>query len=510
MTALVKAPAGTLASGIGYRTQDRSRAPAQASERRVSTLLLLTLAGLWAIPVAMFVVAPTYEPPAWPVWFATAATQLLCLADPRIATLAIPFAAMLAPLAQSGRLAGLLPSEVLLGFNCIALLVLRARHGARLRLLPGDRLLLGMAAVAALSYLLSFAYEDLGHAFVNWLALVAVFAMTRAQIRSLPSVRSYLTALGIASAYVCAIVISSFVHAMPLAVFMAADEQQTTELTIEGLFRASYFYTNVLYLLGPAAAIALSGALTGRTALVKLAAAVLFATILTTVALMMAKTAVVAVFACVAALLLIQRSLLVANRQFRRARWYSFGFFLMICLAGAIATSLDRLSDYGVETTSLFARFEVFWSALATALQEPARMLVGFGPDASTRLHGALMEQARSGSDGTEGAIDSAYLTFLIDYGVVFVGLFTAYGVRTFTRLLRVLRQDPGAQGVLATLCAVFAFIFVAALTQTLGTSKVAWLVAQLFAITGICLVPRARAQPGTTPRQGAAVVLER
>jgi hypothetical protein len=71
---------------------------------------------------------------------------------------------------------------------------------------------------------------------------------------------------------------------------------------------------------------------------------------------------------------------------------------------------------------------------------------------------------------------------------VIFFLAFLLFGadmlLQLFGRIRRVGRDD------VAFVCVfiVILFVYVAAATQVIGTSKVAWIIAQYFALAGICL----------------------
>src|SRR5262249_52180877 len=158
--------------------------------RPLSRNLLIALFGIWALPVVNFMVFPSYAPATWPIWSAIGATLLLSVTDRRFVALAIPFAAMLSPLAHSSRILGLLPSELFVVFCGIwAMLFIFANQRPPV-IFPIEKYLAGCMVMVLFAYVFSFEHATLFRPLLNCFALAVVFVVTRlslTSVRTLPS-----------------------------------------------------------------------------------------------------------------------------------------------------------------------------------------------------------------------------------------------------------------------------------------------------------------------------------
>ena len=444
---------------------------------------------VWGIPVIVFMINPSYSPQTWPVWLATGATLLIALLDRRLLVLSIPFVAMLSPLAGSSRVMGLLPSEILLAYCALFWLVVALMGRGRIKLLPGDRYLIGLVLVAIVSYLLSFEHNALFTSLLNWGALITVFIVTRMTLNTVGLVSAFFLSLLIVGTYIAALVATGFVNGMQLIVLMEGEEADLLDReSVSYLFRASYFYANVFYVLGSAAIVSFVAIFSPIRAIYKyLSVGILVAT-LSTILVMFTKTAMVALTLCIVIWFFLALSNRTSGREGKLGKQMLLVGLIIMLFWVVILRIADTSDYYQLETESLNLRLTVIASSIEVLLQNPERVVFGFGPDASTRVGNTVMEAARSSGAGVEGAIDSAYMTFIFEYGLIFFVLFALYGVHALVRLYRRIKQNPQLQSILIALFLVIAFVYIAAIAQVIGTSKVAWVLVQIFALTGICL----------------------
>ena len=452
--------------------------------------LLWGLYVVWSIPIANFVTHPSYDTQTWPVWLAMGATLSICLADRRFCALALPFVAMFSPLAGASGFLNLLPSEIFLMYCALSLFrdVIASDSQVRGKLLPGDTYLFLMALIAMFSYIQSFEYAALLSSFLNWIALFIVFAVTRVAARSTDLVGVYFLSLSVVTVYASALIVASFFNGISLAHYWSDVEQIVyRQEDLEYYFRASYFYTNVFFILGAAAIASFVSAFSNVKPIYKLLSSGLLITVLATLFIMFRKTALFALAASLLILGLIVFAVDKSPRERSRMPQYVLGIGLVVffLLFGAkVVETLDLAG--GTETWGL--RLDVFSASFDVLLKRPERWFFGFGPDASTRLDNEAVNLARESAGGAEGAIDSAYITFLFEYGLGFLVLFLAFGVHTLVRLFRLIRRNREQRSALITLFGVVVFFYIAAGAQVFGTSKVAWVIIQVLAFVGVCL----------------------
>ena len=457
--------------------------------RGVNKFMLGGLYFSWGIPVVVFMINPSYSPQTWPVWCATGMTLLIALVDHRFLALSIPFVAMFSPLATFGRVMDLLPSEILLAYCALFWLAVVLMGRGRIRLLPGDGYLIGLVFVTILSYILSFEHKALLPSLLNWGALITVFIVTRMTLRTAGLISVYFLSLLVVATYIAALVVSGFINGMQLVLMMEEAEADFLDReSVSYLFRASYFYANVFYVLGAAAIIAFVAIFSKKKAIYKYVSIGVLAAILSTLFVMFSKTALVALTLCLLIWNFLAFSTRTSTNESRPGRTTLLFGFMFVLLWIVILRIADTSDYYQLETDSLKLRMTVISSSFEVLLQYPERIIFGFGPDASIRVSNTVTEAARWSGVGTEGAIDSAYMTFLFEYGLMFIALFLLFGVHALVRLFRRIKQSPQLQPVFITLFLVLVFVYISAITQVIGTSKVAWVIVQIFALTGICL----------------------
>ncbi len=447
----------------------------------------------WGIPVVSFIYSPSYSPQAWGVWFATGVTLFIAVSNRHFFALSIPFVGMLSPLAHSSRVMGLLPSGIFLACSLIFwLLIISAKKRHAIRLLSGDRYLICMAAISFIAYLLSFEHSVLFPSLVNWIGLITIFVITRASIRTSRQIDMYFLSLLVAAGYISIIIISSYNKGMILAQFMSAEEGvYLVKENLHYLYRASFFYTNVLYLLGPAAIVSLAAVFYAGNILYKIISCGLLVTILLALFVMSAKTAWLALAFTSFLLIFLFAMNSTLEQKIGKVILSLAVIFTSPLLWYFISHGGGDISFSRFSIDSFIVRMDVFSSTLGVLSQYPERLFFGFGPDASLRLVGEATISARSHDGGTEGAIDSAIATFLFEYGLLFLVMFLLFGVHIFFRLFEVIKKNQHSMPIVVSLVGVVIFVYTASIPQVIGTSKVAWVVVQYFALVGICLSQR-------------------
>ena len=452
--------------------------------------LLCCLYLVWGIPVVLFIAKPSYAPQTWSVWFALFVTILLSIADRQLLVLAIPFVGMIAPLAHSSRFMGLLPSEIFLIYCALfCFLTFAVSKNHRIKLYPCDAYLICLAFLALISYITSFEHVVLLPSFLNLAALIVVFAVTRIALRSTGSVPVYFLSLLLVAGYVSALIVTGFVHGMVLANFMAYSQELFWEkANLQHLFRASYFYTNVLYVLGPAAVVSVVTIVTANRNFHKVISSGVLVAIISSLFLMFAKTALLALVICLPILAVLFLSRMRSARRPRVLHLSLLIVLVIVLLYSSISGIASTSEHYTFRTFSLAERLNVVSASSKILIRHPERLFFGFGPDMLIRLDNEVTDAALFRGSSRQGTIDSAYATFLFEYGLFFLVLFSLFGVHTLLGLFRLMKRNHQSQPVLIGMFVIVVFIYIAAISQRIGTSKVAWVIAQIFALSGICL----------------------
>jgi len=457
----------------------------------VNKVMLACLYVIWIIPVVDFIVSPRYSPHALLTWVAMGGTILFSLLDRRFIALGVPFVGMLSPLAHGNRIMGLLPSEIFMIYSmlfCLFLLLIKKKNS--IKLLPGDTYLLLLVFICAISYLFSYEYMVLMHSMISWFAIVIFFIVTRMTLDSTNLVPVYLVSLLVVASYASALIVSSFVNGMPLANFMSESGHVFIDKdNVHYLFRASYFYTNILYILGAASIVSFVGIITTKKNFYKISLICFFTAMFSTLFIMFAKTGLVALAVSLVIIVMIYYSV-AKNRAFKkRGKTVLLLVFFASLILLFVLTRLSGSSDYyRFDASSLHQRLIVASSTFEVFVSHPERLIVGFGPDSSKRVSNEVMFAARTSGLGVEGAIDSAYITFIFEHGVIFFIIFVFYGIHTLLRLFRGLKHNPQSLPLFMILFGIIVFFYISAFAQVIGTSKVAWIVSQIFALIGISI----------------------
>lgn len=137
---------------------------------------------------------------------------------------------------------------------------------------------------------------------------------------------------------------------------------------------------------------------------------------------------------------------------------------------------------------SLSARFVIYINVLEFMSNNLQTFLTGIGPGITTRFSDSyILQQIYIGESGySEGAIDSSYFTFMLEYGLIFILLISYIVVEAVYKLGKLINwQKPSNQMLIQ---AILIFSILIALTQLVGISKSAWIFPQVLALAHIAI----------------------
>jgi hypothetical protein len=447
---------------------------------------------LWAIPTTLYIINPTYSPPSWPTWGAFFSSVLLGFTDKRIFPLSVPFIALLSPLAITGRIFNLLPSELYI-FACfiIGIVVFLAKRNTIINIFSGETYLLWLVILAFISFIASFHPQVLFKSMLSWVMIVTVFCLTRSSIKSMDDISTFFFTLIISVFYCSIISLFSFFNGINLSDYFASDiynKQIWNNDHYLVFLRANYFYTNISFVIGPAAIFSFLKAFYSHKLKNKLFYGGLFVFFVSTLLMMLEKTGLVALIISLL-LLFIMGSLTVGVNQ-QSGIMKKLVFFTIIPVGGLFVYNLISLfSNYSITIGGFIQRLCVFNSTLAVLIENPLHLFFGFGPDASNLLTNKFTVAAKTSCEGgIEGAIDSGHLTFLFEYGFIFPMLFLSYSIHSLYKIFKLLKTDSAQKVIYLGLIGIILYINIAAISDVIGTSKITWIIAQSFALTGLCI----------------------
>jgi hypothetical protein len=436
---------------------------------------------VWSVPVLQFTLNPSFIPSAWPVWIAISFTVLFAFVDNRFLSLGIPFAGLFSPLAKSTLVMGLLPSELYIGV-CLLFILIQILLKGRIKIKPVHGFLIALLLTVLISFVFSIDQQSGIKPLINWAALVVVFLMISFHARTSAFAVTYLKSLVVISVFTSLIMVSAYANGLTLADFLDGEEVRIVFENLQNFYRGSFWYINISFVLG-------SGFMTAMIYLfyIKTKASFTFvvgAMIIILLAIIVAfnKTAMLAISISTFVLLMV-------NIRKVGAKSLIFTIFSIGSVVGSllyILPSIAKQPEYlGLTANSLLVRLEVYESTFNVMLSDPLRFFVGYGPDATIRMTNDIVNSAKSNSTGLEGAIDSAYMTYLFEYGIIFLTLLAMYVFYGLRQLLHDMRKFRNNSFIPTALFAIQVYICVAALTQVMSTSKVAWVVVSFFALGG-------------------------
>jgi len=451
----------------------------------------------WGTPVALTLLSAPRQAVETATIAAAVLSALAGFVRPVAGLAALPLFAMLSPLAGYIGVAGtnVVLSDILVGllFVQLVVLVLGSVSARTFALLSPQSLVFICAVMSCCLGVLSGTLITL-KPFLYVAQLAVVYLYTRAVATTEASWSVVINAWLAAASFGALLAIHGLFTGAPLASWAdgASPALQEGE-RLNYLFRASHYYANFPIVLGVSCVIACLKVISEKRASVRWYSGLAFLVIVLCLLLMLNKTAIVAVLVS----LLVSWSLVFGD-QFKRALKNVFYVLVVsgVCVLGVRSYFPILLGDSQFElyvkrasVRSLLDRFEVDLQAAEVWTSNPLLVAFGMGPDflvnaGDPRIAG---EFKISGVTGVaEGTVDSGWLSFLIELGVISFMLI----VWLFFRILYALRVAVQAKRRVDTvnslsmyLFAALLFIVIALFASVLSYGKVAWVVVQLLVI---------------------------
>ena len=447
---------------------------------------------IWLIPTLHFVLNPSYSLSSLPTWIAVLLSIFLSLKNKIILPLSIPFIALLSPLAVNGKILNLLPSELfLLGLFFIGILLFLLKRKTFITLLSGEKYLIALLILVFISYIASLQFQVLFKSILSWIMIATVFCSTRVIIKSKENIDSYFFVIIVCTFYCSIITLVSFFNGIILSDFVESQIYSKQKMHYEdylAFIRAGFFYTNIGYITVPAAIISLMRSINSFAMLNRLLYGALFTFFIAILFLMVEKTGLVALSIALAFLFII--NYLTPRLKAKKSKLIKLIFVSVAPFFGYLVfTLISTISNYEISAGGFSQRLCVFNSTLKVLVQYPLRFLFGFGPDSSNIINNKLTQSAKVNCSGiSEGAIDSGHMTFLFDYGLIFALIFILFLIHCSYGIYKKIKISPDQKTFYAILLGITIYFNFAALTDVVGTSKVAWIISQFFAIIVISL----------------------
>lgn len=447
---------------------------------------LLYLGFIWFFPVLIFSLSPNYSPSPIPVWIAFFLSILLVYFDERVIVAMIPFMAFISPLTGPNNFLPILPSEfyILICFIVGAFFLLLKKE-IKVTLLKGDYLLVTLLLITVFSFFFSFEAINLFKSITSIVMIMTIFLLTRSFIDSKKDIEYLLVAFVLSSIFACIISISSLIAQVNLSSFIEGTE---ASVNFEALYtRASFFYANVGYVLGLAFIISLINSISSK-GIARISYLISSFLLISCLILMIEKTSLLALAIALVCLWTISS----INKNFINiiASFMSIVLVLLVTYVYAASFAQDVNFEVRFQIGGFYERLCVASSTTEVFLNNPSRLFFGFGPDASIMLNNANTTAAKMNCMGySEGAIDNGFLSYLFDYGFLFVLAFIAFIAYSIINLFSILsgKKEDSRKILLISITALI-FISLSLLSDVLSTGKIAWIIFQFFALVGIII----------------------
>lgn len=469
---------------------------------RSKKIQLKILYFLWAIPTLTFAMNPSYESLCWQVSFAFIGTVLLVFKNTSLLTHALPFCALLSPLVLNQKFFGLYYSEVLILLMIIISVTQIKEFISNIKISPCNNLILSYIALLSVSYLLSGYWRPLIYGFFNGLIFVLVYFRCFFDIKNLSDIKQFFRTLLVASAYVSTLICVAFFSGLNLQNFVdpqflitpAADVTTATAL-FNGVqsyeIKGSFFYTNIFFFNASALIILvfIFWRDTNSSRLTKLIFAFIGSIILTSLIVYFNKAILVAI------LLSFGIYICMSENNLTKRLLFLGGTVVILLLLLLAFIELNPQVTKLVGLSSLKVRLDLINSVTQVFLERPWHIFFGFGPESANRMSGGpdgwLFTMAKTTRAGTEGTIDSAFLGFLFEYGIIGLLILAVQIIKIGMILIAGLMDNKKSfvyrQWCLLFFC-VFFCILLTGIVQVVGMSKVAWILGQIFACLSIFL----------------------
>lgn len=455
---------------------------------------LLIVGAVWSIPVGFTLLSVTQEAVFGSAVFAAVVSGGVLLFKPKTALVALPFFALLSPVAGFLELLDthFLLSDILFILLGIQFVLLFFQKQIRLRS-PYSSLLIATAGLFLLSCLMGFVTGTLVSVkpvlYLLQLAVVFFYTVTFATDEKGWSlvINAWMMAAFLGSL----LLIQGFLTGQPLASFKYGfDSQSMARENLKFLFQATYYYAGFHYVLGIFIVILFLRVLFSTSNLTRLFTLMVLAVFLIALVMMANRTAMFSAAIAIAGVLLLSSyvqkkkvfKVFVLLALFATAAVLLFGGLLQYIVGeNQAAIWIGRLSG-GSD-----ARLEVYVQALQSWFSYPLQILTGMGPDF---LDGSgdpgMSVTFKFSSIATQGTVDSGWISYLIELGVVAFAILVSLFILSMSSVLKYLKQinqdsihDTQAVYVLGALF----FLAVALSTQMLGYTKLTWLPFQLLII---------------------------
>ncbi len=452
-----------------------------------------SITAAWAVPVLLTVTGASDATIVWTAWAAALFCSIAILLRPKAVLVGFPFFALIGPLGGFVPILGIsyvLSDWLFALLACQLAVVSMAQRSHPVRALQA--ILFASFFVSAVAAIASGAIGSVKPV-LYLLQLTVVYLYTQRYAHSARDWNLVLSSWVAATLLGAVLLLHAYSLGVPLIAFSSRTDSAPPATRDESmLFQATYYYAGFHFAIGVSSVILALHALRtkGGLAVVMAAFGVVF---LSMAAFLMGnKTALYGSLISTAGL----ASLLAARRPGSKAarRWLlgavgvAAVFWVVSVLDDVGQVQVRMLRGSLTSVSSLIIRTEVWESALRSWVAQPLHMLIGLGPDffdlADPKLSAAFKVSSVTGL--VEGTVDSGWIAYLLELGIVAYGIVLALMFKSARALWKTIVDSerlrfsqPVALYVFGGMC----YVWLALITQSLGYSKISWLALQLLTI---------------------------
>jgi len=457
------------------------------------------IAGAWAVPVTLALLGSAPTTLTFTATIAAAVSSVMILVKPGAFLVALPFFALLSPLAGYFNLpfGRVLLSDGLFVLLSAQLWLLATAGRVRLGTSLSARLGIAIAILYVVSTVSGMVTGTLVSLkpilYIAQLAIIALYTNAHAKTRQSWAVviNSWITATFLGAL----LQFQAFVIGRSLSRFDAVRGDDFIDLTnIEYLFRADYYYTGFHFAVGISIVILLFRLLVGGRQSPRLQSVVVLSGLMAAILIMLNKTAILGIGITLVTVFYLLMPRLPRKVAVRAIAVVAVGAIASYVLVSSVFLSLlgdvQRVvwGQSAIGTGSLAVRLAVYVSALVSWMAHPIQIVLGMGPDFLEGSGNPAMAMAFKTSSVTglaEGTVDSGWISYLTELGALaFVALvwwFTLCLGGVYRCVMRAKSNE--VEIVAVSVLAGLVFTAIALSTQMLGYTKVTWFPFQLVLI---------------------------
>lgn len=468
--------------------------PGLPAKMEVDYFALKYFGALWCVPVGMTLLGISDARIALVVIFISLLCFGMMVKYPSTVLIGLPFFALLAPVGGFFQLAGVkavVTDWLMIGLGLFIALFYRGTMVGK-NVFDSSPSLRTIIQTLMGMYLISFILGFIMGSVISFAPLyylysffVVFYFFDRYSVAHNNS-QLILDAWCIAALFGSALMLKAYSEGRPLVNFASEDYDLIVDrFQLDYIFQATYYYAGFHFVVGIlAAGLLVRLVFSDESLTLKFGQVLVLFVFFAVLTVAINKTSLLAVFWSVFSVYLIVAFRL--NRLSLRAIsvfvlilgyfFYSFGWQLLREVSGGT----DEYFYAATNVSSLMIRFEVWQNALSELISQPWFIPFGLGPNAIEAGNQEIASEFKVSyvSRQIEGALDSTWLTYLVEFGVIgfIIILWFFYWCLVVMKnaLFSLPREKVSSPTFTMALCGII-YLLVSSISQSLGYAKISW-----------------------------------